>query len=85
MRTGAGRAWRKLPRFLTLDDAREGRVLAEQAHAGVEHHRHQEARLTLGEAEFCDGSDSLIELHQMNSPARSGSCERPPVRALDPP
>src|SRR5262245_43144417 len=75
----------KLPRLLAFDDARKRRVLTEQADAGVEHHGHEEASLALGEAELSDGLDTLIELHQMKSPARSGSRERLPVRALDPP
>src|SRR5436189_249836 len=55
---------KKLPSLLTFDDAREGRVLTEQADSGVEHHGHQEASLAFGEAELCDGLNAFVEPHQ---------------------
>ena len=75
----------KLPGLLPVDYACEERVLAEQTHSRVQHHRDQEAGLALGETELRDGSHALFELHQKNSSARRGSAERPSVRALDPP
>ena len=75
----------KLACRLTVDDARERGVLALQTDAGVPHDGHQEARLALREAEVGDSLDAGVERHQMNSSARSGSADRPPVRALDPP
>jgi hypothetical protein len=35
-------------RLLAVDDACEGRILSQQADAGVPHHHYQETRLTLG-------------------------------------
>src|SRR5712691_2273596 len=47
----------KLPRLLPVNDAGERGVLAQQAHAGVQHHGHEEPRLALSETELDDGFD----------------------------
>ena len=64
-------------------------VLTRYAHACVQHHRDQEARLAFGKAEFRDGLNALIEGHFQNSsahpPWRPPPPLRPLIRALDPP
>ena len=52
----------KPARLLSVDDAGEGRVLARQTYAGMQHDGHQEARLAPCEAEVGDGLDALFEL-----------------------
>ena len=56
----AGRACRKRRcTFAAVRDAGKARVLPFDAHAGMPHHKHQEPRLTLGEAVLDDGLDAF--------------------------
>ena len=48
-----------------MDDAGEGRILPQQADAGVTQHYRQEARLALGEAELGDGADTFFDGHKL--------------------
>ena len=54
----------KPPGLFAVDDAGEGSVLAEEAHAGMQHDGHQEACLALSKPEVRNGLDALFELHQ---------------------
>ena len=45
--------------LLSVGDPGERRVLPADEHAGVQHDSNQEARLTIGETERCDGSSGL--------------------------
>lgn len=58
-----------------LRDACEARVLPRDADAGVPHHDYQEARLTLGKAEFGDGLDAIVRRRH-----RQSSSAKPPWR-----
>src|SRR5581483_6230605 len=72
--------------LLAVDDAGERGVLPEKTDAGVLHHKHEKARLALGESESGDRGDTVLRLHQNTSSARCGSNGRPrlPVRAVTP-
>ena len=48
----------KVVDLLAMSDARKGAVLAADEDAGVQHHRHQEAGLTIGETERRKGVGS---------------------------
>ena len=56
-------------------DSGNARILPRDAHAGVPHHKYQEARLTLAEAEFGDGLDAIVGRHH-----RQNSSAKPPWR-----
>jgi hypothetical protein len=62
----------------TVRDATEARVLPRDAHAGVSHHEHEEARLALGEAEIDNRLDAVLVRHRHNSSANPPL--RPPLR-----
>src|SRR2546427_1973581 len=68
----------KLPRLLPVDDARERSVLAENAHAGVQHYGHEEPCLPLGEPAVDDGLQAVLGSHWIRSSAWSGSNGEPP-------
>src|SRR5262245_12513115 len=76
----------KLACLLAVDDAGKRGVLPEKTDAGVLHHKHEKARLALGESESSDRGDTVLRLHQNTSSARCGSNGRPrlPVRAVTP-
>jgi hypothetical protein len=65
------------------------RVRTRDAHARVQHHRDQEPRLAVCEAEFSDRLNAFVEGHFQNSsaspPWRPPPPLRPLIRALDPP
>jgi len=56
---------KKGTRLLAMNDAGEGRVLAQQADAGVAHHQHQESGLTLREPELGDGLNPVFGSHKI--------------------
>src|SRR2546430_17389918 len=57
----------ELPRLLSVDDAGERGVLAQQTHAGVQHHGHEEPRLALTEIKLDDGFDAILGGHRNTS------------------
>ena len=59
---------KKGTRLLAMNDAGEGRILAQQADAGVAHHQDQESGLTLREPELGDGLNAVFGSH--NTPRR---------------
>jgi hypothetical protein len=59
----------KRPRLLPVNDAGERGVLAQQTHAGVQHHGHEEPCLALGETQVDDSSDAVVGRHRNNSDA----------------
>ena len=69
----------ELPRLLAKHDAREARILAHDADAGVACDEHQKASLTVGESAFGDRLNGLLEVHRNSSSARRGSGARPPL------
>ena len=70
---------KKALHFAAVRDASKARVLARDAHAGVTHHEHQEARLTLGEAEFGDGLDAILRCHQSHNSSANPPLRPPPL------
>jgi hypothetical protein len=69
---------KRIASLAAVRDAGEACVLARDAHAGVPHHEHEEARLALGEAESDDRLDPFVESQYQNSSAT------PPWRLLPP-
>src|SRR5438105_1421093 len=75
---------KKLVHRLAAGDAPECAVLAAEADARIEHHRHEEPGLARSESVVCDSPDTLVPRHHSrNSSAISGSKGVPPP--LDPP
>jgi len=72
----------ELPCLLAKHDAREARILAHDADAGVACDEHQEASLAVGESAFGDRLNGLLEVHPNNSSAMRGSNGRPPLLPL---
>jgi hypothetical protein len=56
---------KKGTRFLAVNDVGEGRILAEQADAGVQHHEQHEVGLTLCEPELGDGFNTVVGGHKI--------------------
>lgn len=69
----------ELPRLLAKHDAREARILAHDADAGVACDEHQEASLAVGESALRDRLNRVLEIHRNSSSARRGSGLRPPL------
>ena len=92
-RTHIGRAVRRRRCISPLRDAGEASILPRDADASMAHHEHQEARLTLGEPEFDNGLDAVLDRHHYQNssakprvrPARPPPPLRPPMRTLIPP
>ena len=63
----------ELPRLLAKHDAREARILAHDADAGVACDEHQEASLAVGESALRDRLNRVLEIHRNNSSAMRGS------------
>src|SRR5713226_2727538 len=55
---------KKRARLLAMHDASEGRILAQQAHAGMTHHQDQETGLPFREPELDDGFDAFVGDHK---------------------
>ena len=72
----------ELPRLLAKDNAREARILAHEADAGVACDEHQEASLAVGESALRDRLNRMLEIHHNNSSAMRGSNGRPPLLPL---
>ena len=69
----------ELPGLLAKDDAREGRILAHDADAGMVRDERQEASLAIGESSLRNRLNSVLGIHPNSSSAMRGSGGRPPL------